>query len=33
MALDAIAFSLQWVQAWNAHDVEALCGISTKTSF
>jgi ketosteroid isomerase-like protein len=24
MDLDAIAFSQQWVQAWNAHDVEAV---------
>jgi hypothetical protein len=22
--LDAVAFSQQWVQAWNAHDVEAV---------
>ena len=24
MALDAIDFSQHWVQAWNAHDVEAV---------
>ncbi|ORV09999.1 nuclear transport factor 2 family protein [Mycobacterium celatum] len=24
MDLDAVAFSEQWVQAWNAHDVEAV---------
>jgi ketosteroid isomerase-like protein len=24
MALDAIDFSRHWVQAWNAHDVEAV---------
>jgi ketosteroid isomerase-like protein len=24
MDLDAIAFSQRWVQAWNAHDVEAV---------
>lgn len=24
MDLDAIAFSQQWVQAWNTHDVEAV---------
>jgi ketosteroid isomerase-like protein len=22
--LDAVAFSEQWVEAWNAHDVEAV---------
>jgi len=22
--LDAVAFSQQWVRAWNAHDVEAV---------
>lgn len=24
MTLDAVAFSRQWVRAWNAHDVEAV---------
>jgi ketosteroid isomerase-like protein len=24
--LDALAFSKQWVNAWNAHDVEAVLG-------
>lgn len=24
MVLDAIAFGKQWVEAWNAHDVEAV---------
>lgn len=24
MDLDAVAFSKQWVEAWNAHDVEAV---------
>ena len=26
MKLDASAFSQQWVEAWNAHDVEAVLG-------
>jgi hypothetical protein len=31
MKLDAIAFSLQWVQAWNAHDVYLFNRHDTKS--
>ncbi|OJZ75101.1 DUF4440 domain-containing protein [Mycobacterium paraffinicum] len=26
MNVDAVAFTKQWVEAWNAHDIEALLG-------